>query len=332
MFSHMDNKEKDQMQLKPMNCPFHCLVYKEGLKSYKDLPIRWAELGTVYRYERSGTLHGLMRARGFTQDDGHIFCLPSQLEDEIVGVLDLTESILNAFGFNKFDIMLSTRPTESIGSDDIWDLATHALEESLKRKNMTYAIDEGGGAFYGPKIDVKVEDALGRKWQCSTIQCDFNLPDRFDLEYVDSDQSRKRPIMLHRAIFGSLERFFGVLIESTAAEFPLWLAPVHARLLPVTTEALDYCNSVKSLGHKYGLRIEVDTSNNRIAKQVRNAEMDKIPIMSIIGKTEIASQELSVRLRGVGELENTIHVDNLLEQMQNMVINRTSLRDINFHL
>lgn len=324
MFSHMDNEEKDQMQLKPMNCPFHCLVFKEGLKSYKELPIRWAELGTVYRYERSGTLHGLMRARGFTQDDAHIFCLPSQLEDEIIGVLNLTESILNAFGFSKFEIMLSTRPKESIGSDEIWSLATESLRHALDKKCMNYTVDDGGGAFYGPKIDVKIEDALGRKWQCSTIQCDFNLPERFDLEYVDSDQTRKRPIMLHRAIFGSLERFFGILIENTAADFPMWLAPVHARLLPVTDEAVEFCNKAKVLGRKYGLRIEVDLSNNRISKQIRNAEMDKIPVMSIVGKKEVDSGELSIRVRGKGELGLTMPMTKLFSLLQDVVDNKKS--------
>jgi threonyl-tRNA synthetase len=330
MFSHMVNAEKDQMQLKPMNCPFHCLVYKEGLKSYKDLPIRWAELGTVYRYERSGTLHGLMRARGFTQDDAHIFCLPSQLEDEIVSVLDLTESILNAFGFSKFEIMLSTRPKDSIGSDEIWDLATDALRNSLNTKNMSFTIEEEGGAFYGPKIDVKIEDALGRKWQCSTIQCDFNLPERFDLEYVDADQSRKRPIMLHRAIFGSLERFFGILIENTAADFPLWLAPVHARLLPVTDEAMEYCKKLQILGRSYGLRIAIDTSNNRIAKQIRNAEMEKIPVMTIVGKKEVDTEELSVRIRGVGELEVPIPVTRLFGLLQDIVVNKRAYQEVDF--
>jgi threonyl-tRNA synthetase len=219
--------EEEEYQLKPMNCPFHCLMYKNAPRSYRDLPIRWAELGTVYRYERSGTLHGLFRVRGFTQDDGHIFCLPSQLEDEIVGVLDLTEEILNKFGFKKFDIMLSTRPVESVGNDEIWEKATSSLKGALHRKNWSFEVDEGGGAFYGPKIDIKIRDAIGRKWQCSTIQCDFNLPERFELEYAaatatSSDEvsavdvvKKNRPIMVHRAIFGSLERFFGVLIENT---------------------------------------------------------------------------------------------------------------------
>lgn len=330
MFSHMENAEKDQMQLKPMNCPFHCLVFKEGLKSYKDLPIRWAELGTVYRYERSGTLHGLMRARGFTQDDAHIFCLPSQLEDEIVGVLDLTENILNSFGFSKFEIMLSTRPKDSIGSDEIWDLATRALTNSLTKKKMKFTIDNGGGAFYGPKIDVKIEDALGRKWQCSTIQCDFNLPERFGLEYVDSDQSKKRPIMLHRAIFGSLERFFGILIENTAADFPMWLAPVHVRMLPVTDEAVEFCHKAKALGRTYGLRIEVDTSNNRISKQIRNAEMDKIPVMTVVGKKEVETGEVSIRVRGRGELGVAMPVHELFKQLKDIVVYKRAYQEAEF--
>merc|ERR1712070_1016171 len=214
MFDQME-VENEQYQIKPMNCPFHVLVYKDEPHSYRDLPIRWAELGTVYRYERSGTLHGLFRVRGFTQDDAHIFCLPEQLEDEIVGVLDLIETILTKFGFDKYDIMLSTRPEKAVGSDDIWEAATVALRGALEKKGWDYGIDEGGGAFYGPKIDLKIRDAIGRTWQCSTVQCDFNLPDRFGLEYVDKDSSRQQPIMVHRAILGSVERFFGVLIEST---------------------------------------------------------------------------------------------------------------------
>lgn len=327
MFSHMLNAEKDMMQLKPMNCPFHCLVYKDALRSYKELPIRWAELGTVYRYERSGTLHGLMRARGFTQDDAHIFCLPSQLEDEIVKVLDLAKKILSTFGFSKVAVMLSTRPEESIGSDSMWKLATDALVNSLDKRGMPYEVDEGGGAFYGPKIDIKIEDALGRKWQCSTIQCDFNLPERFDLEYVDSDQSRKRPIMLHRAIFGSLERFIGILIENTAANFPLWLAPEHLRLLPVTDEALEFCNEVKSLGTSFGLRIDIDTSGHRIAKQIRNAEMDKVPVMSIVGKKEVETGKLSLRMQG-RDLNNAIEAKLVFAKLRDAIIQKQNTLDV----
>lgn len=301
MFKTME-VEEDEYQIKPMNCPFHCLVFKNTPKSYRDLPIRWAELGTVYRYERSGTLHGLFRVRGFTQDDAHIFCLPTQLEDEIVGVLDLTETILNKFGFKKFDVMLSTRPVESVGNDDIWEKATESLVGALNRKKWNYTVDEGGGAFYGPKIDVKIQDAIGRKWQCSTIQCDFNLPERFDLEYASADQGKQRPIMVHRAIFGSLERFFGVLCENTAGDFPLWIAPVQLRLCPVVDNVLDYCYEVKKEGEKLGIRVEIDTSGERLAKQIRNAEMEKIPAFAVVGERERDNKELSLRLRKVGDI------------------------------
>lgn len=302
MFDQMD-VEGEQYQLKPMNCPFHCLVFKDGLRSYRELPLRWAELGTVYRYERSGTLHGLMRVRGFTQDDAHIFCLPDQLAAEITRVLDLTETILGRFGFKDYEVMLSTRPEKSVGSDDIWKKATAALEEALVAKGWAYSIDEGGGAFYGPKIDVKIKDAIGRLWQCSTVQCDFNLPERFELEYVDSDSSRQRPIMVHRAIFGSVERFFGILVESFAGEFPLWLAPVQLRLLPVTDEAREYCKKVASDAMGMGLRVEVDSSGDRLGKMVRNCEREeRIPLMAIVGPKELDSGTLTVRSRKSGDL------------------------------
>ena len=317
MFKPLD-VEEEQYQLKPMNCPFHCLMFKDSPKSYRDLPIRWAELGTVYRYERSGTLHGLFRVRGFTQDDAHLFCLPSQLEDEIVGVLDLTMKVLNRFGFNKFEMMLSTRPAESVGSDDIWERATRALVGALVRKGMKYSIDEGGGAFYGPKIDLKIQDAIGRKWQCSTIQCDFNLPERFGLEYVTADQTRERPIMVHRAIFGSIERFFGVLIESTAGAFPLWIAPVQLRLLPVVEGALDYCYQVKKMAETLGIRAEVDVTGNRIAKQIRSAEIEKIPVTAVVGMKEVESSQLAVRIRKVGDV-GSIDAHTLLQNFARLV-------------
>jgi len=327
MFKPME-VEGGEYQLKPMNCPFHCLVYKDTPKSYRDLPIRWAEMGTVYRYERSGTLHGLMRVRGFTQDDAHIFCLPSQLQDEIVGVLDLTEKILNKFGFNKFDVMLSTRPDGSVGGDDIWDKATTALIGALNAKGWPYNVDEGGGAFYGPKIDIKIKDAIGRSWQCSTIQCDFNLPERFNLEYTDSDSSKQRPIMLHRAIFGSLERFFGILIENTAGDFPLWISPVHLRLLPVSDSALDYCYEIKKAASKFGLRFEVDTDGQRLAKQIRNAEQDKIPLVGVIGEKEISDRSLTIRSRKKGDL-GTYELNNIVDMINQAVVDNVELHEMN---
>lgn len=316
--------DEEEYQLKPMNCPFHCLLYKDSPKSYRDLPLRFAELGTVYRYERSGTLHGLFRVRGFTQDDAHIFCLPEQLEDEIVGVLSLFETVLNKFDFKDFDVMLSTRPEESVGGNDIWEKATDALVKALGRKGWSYTVDEGGGAFYGPKIDIKIKDAIGRKWQCSTVQCDFNLPERFQLEYASSSGSKDRPIMVHRAIFGSIERFFGVLIENTAGEFPFWLAPVQLRLLPVVQDALTYCTKVQQLAASLGLRVEIDTSGNRIAKQIRDAEQSKIPITAIIGPSEISTESLSLRIRKIGDLGNFSLVSSL-EALNNISKDESSL-------
>jgi len=313
MFDQME-VENEEYQIKPMNCPFHCLMYKDELRSYRDLPIRWGELGTVYRYERSGTLHGLFRVRGFTQDDAHIFCLPDQLEDEIVGVLDLTETILTKFGFDNYDIMLSTRPEKSVGSDHIWDAATVALRGALKKKGWEYGIDEGGGAFYGPKIDLKIRDAIGRQWQCSTIQCDFNLPERFGLEYMSSEGLKERPIMVHRAIFGSLERFFGILTENCAGNFPFWLAPVQLKLLPVTDAVQDYCYEIAAKAKRARIRIEVDRGTERLAKQIRNAEQQRIPIMAVVGMKEMESGKLAIRSRKLGDL-GSFGVNELLEEL-----------------
>ena len=314
MFDQMD-VEKEQYQLKPMNCPFHCLVFKDQLRSYRDLPYRWAELGTVYRYERSGTLQGLMRVRGFTQDDAHIFCTPDQLEDEIVDVLELTQEILTKFGFTDYELMLSTRPEKAVGSDEIWEKATKALEGALIRKEWTYGVDEGGGAFYGPKIDLKIKDAIGRQWQCSTVQCDFNLPDRFDLNYRNSEGKDERPIMVHRAIFGSLERFFAILLESVGGDLPLWLAPTQLRLLPVTDEARGFCADVAAKAKRRGLRCEVDPGKDRLNKQIRNAEQQRVPLMCVVGEQETSSGRLSVRARGRGDL-GKIDVDQLFAMLQ----------------
>ena len=314
MFKPME-VENDDYQIKPMNCPFHCLMFKDELRSYRDLPIRWGELGTVYRYERSGTLHGLMRVRGFTQDDAHIFCLPDQLQDEIVSVLELTEEILTRFGFDKYEIMLSTRPDKSVGDDSIWDSATSALEGALKVKGYDYTIDEGGGAFYGPKIDLKIRDAIGRTWQCSTIQCDFNLPQRFELEYVSKDGTKERPIMVHRAIFGSIERFFGILIENTAGDFPFWLAPTQLKLLPVTDSVWQYCKDVQLKAQKMGIRVEVDRGTERLAKQIRNAEKARTPVMAIVGEKEVENETLAVRSRKLGDL-GSFNIDTLLTELK----------------
>ncbi|OMO94365.1 hypothetical protein CCACVL1_06040 [Corchorus capsularis] len=315
--------EDELYQLRPMNCPYHILVYKRKLHSYRDFPIRVAELGTVYRYELSGSLHGLFRVRGFTQDDAHIFCLEDQIKDEIRGVLDLTEEILLQFGFSKYEVNLSTRPEKSVGGDGIWEKATTALKDALEDKGWSYQIDEGGGAFYGPKIDLKIEDALGRKWQCSTIQVDFNLPNRFDITYVDSNTEKKRPIMIHRAVFGSLERFFGVLIEHYAGDFPLWLSPIQARILPVTDAQLDFCNEVTRKLKASGIRAEV-CHGERLPKLIRNAEKQKIPLMAVVGPKEVEMDSVTVRSRFGGEL-GTMKTDEFIASIEQAIKERISL-------
>jgi threonyl-tRNA synthetase len=310
MFGPMQVDER-QFQLKPMNCPFHVLTYAAKLRSYRELPIRWAELGTVYRYERPGVMHGLMRVRGFTQDDAHVFCLPQQISDEILAVLNLTEQILSTFDFRQYEINLSTRPEKSIGDDAVWELATRGLVEALERKGWAYSIDEGGGAFYGPKIDIKIEDAIGRLWQCSTIQLDFNLPERFQLEYVAADGSRQRPIMIHRAIFGSLERFFGIMTENYAGDFPFWLAPEQIRLLPVTDEVLPFARQVLDQLRNAGVRAGLDQSSERLGKLIRNGEQLKIPVLAVIGAREAETGALSLRSRRQGDL-GSVALDSLL--------------------
>eukprot|EP00878_Enallax_costatus_P036766 GHUV01041320.1.p1 GENE.GHUV01041320.1~~GHUV01041320.1.p1 ORF type:complete len:573 (+),score=139.07 GHUV01041320.1:82-1800(+) len=314
--------EEELYQLKPMNCPFHVAMYKDGYYSYRDLPKRWAELGTVYRYERSGTMHGLFRVRGFTQDDAHIFCLPDQIASEIKGVLDLTEEVLSAFGFTQYEVNLSTRPEGHIGGDEIWDTAEAALRESLAAKGWNYVVDEGGGAFYGPKIDVKIQDAIGRKWQCSTIQLDFNLPERFDMTYVAADATKQRPIMIHRAIFGSMERFFGILVENYAGAFPLWLAPVQARLLPVNEAVLPYVQEVDARMRKAGVRAEV-MERASIAKMIRTAEKAKTPVMCVVGAKEAEAGTLAVRLYG-GEDVGSVPADEVLSRITAASSSRSS--------
>ena len=305
--------EDETYQLKPMNCPFHVAVYKDGYFSYRDLPIRWAEMGTVYRYERSGTMHGLFRVRGFTQDDAHIFCLPDQIADEIKGVLDLTEDILSTFGFKEFEVNLSTQPEKSVGGPEIWDKAEGALKDALAQKGWDYEVDEGGGAFYGPKIDIKILDAIGRKWQCSTVQLDFNLPERFDLAYIDKENVKQRPIMIHRAIFGSLERFFGILTENYAGAFPLWIAPTQVRLLPVTDAVDDYVQETARKLRAAGIRCDVQ-SQERLAKLVRNAEKAKIPVMCVVGEQEAKDGTLAVRTYADGD-QGVLSVDDVVARI-----------------
>ncbi len=323
MFQPMEVEERE-FQLKPMNCPFHVLIYKDTLHSYREFPIRFGEMGTVYRYERSGTMHGLMRVRGFTQDDAHIFCTEAQIESEILGVLNLAELILSTFGFSNYEVNLSTRPDKYVGSDEIWEKSTTALRQALAAKGWDYVVDEGGGAFYGPKIDIKIEDAIGRRWQCSTIQLDFNLPERFDMEYVAEDGNRRRPIMIHRALFGSLERFIGVLIENYAGDFPLWIAPVQARLITVSEGQLEFAKSVAGQMKALGIRVQVDLSSDRMQKQIRNAELEKIPVMGIIGAKEVEQNALSVRTRKHGDL-GTLSVAEFISKVQSAITNRDFL-------
>lgn len=296
MYSSMSIDDVEY-QLKPMNCPFHIGVFNSLKRSYKELPIRWCELGTVYRYERAGALHGLLRVRGFTQDDAHIFCTPDQLEDEIFNILDLNLHILRAFGFAEYDIYLSTRPEKSVGTDDNWEKSTEALKLALEKKGLDYVIDPGEGVFYGPKIDIKIKDQLGRSWQCSTIQVDFNLPERFEMNYTGADNSEHQPIMIHRALMGSLERFIGVLIEHYAGVFPLWFAPVQARILNITDDQAEYADGVYKELRKLGVRIEKDLRNEKLNYKIREAQVAKIPYMLIIGDKEKDDGTVTVRLR-----------------------------------
>jgi threonyl-tRNA synthetase len=311
MYSPIRVEEID-FQLKPMNCPFHIMVYQTHLRSYRDLPIRWAELGTVYRYERSGVLHGLMRVRGFTQDDAHIFCRPDQLQDEILKILDLTVFVLGTFGFEQYDIFLSTRPEKYVGTLEDWDRATDALRAALEKKGLPYQVDPGEGVFYGPKIDIKIKDVLDRSWQCSTVQVDFNLPVRFELAYTGEDGQSHRPIMIHRALMGSLERFFGVLIEHYAGAFPFWLAPVQARVLPITDHQQAYAEEIRRRLAAEGFRVECDLRNEKLGYKIREAQLQKIPYMLVAGKKEVESQTVSVRKRS-GEDLGGMEVSRLLE-------------------
>ncbi len=294
MYSAMEIDEV-MYQLKPMNCPFHIGVYKADKHSYREFPIRWCELGTVYRYERTGALHGLMRVRGFTQDDAHIFCRPDQLEDEIFNIIDLNLHILKTFGFDQYDVYLSTRPDKYVGSDEHWDLATQALKQALEKKGLTYEVDPGEGVFYGPKIDIKIKDQLGRSWQCSTIQVDFNLPERFQMNYTGDDGAEHQPIMIHRALMGSLERFIGVLIEHYAGAFPLWLAPEQARIMNITDDQAEYCEQVYAKLRAAGVRIEKDLRNEKLNYKIREAQVMKVPYMLIIGEREKEEGTVTVR-------------------------------------
>ncbi|MBC8183350.1 threonine--tRNA ligase [candidate division KSB1 bacterium] len=314
MYSPM-KMENVEFQLKPMNCPFHLLIYKNQGKSYRDLPIRWAELGTVYRYERSGVLHGLLRVRGFTQDDAHIFCRKEQAQDEIIRCLDFTLFILNTFGFSNYEIYLSTRPEKFVGTVENWELATDALRAALEQQELEYQIDPGEGVFYGPKIDIKIKDVLDRSWQCTTIQVDFNEPERFDITYRGEDGKDHRPIMIHRALMGSLERFFGTLIEHYGGAFPVWLSPVQVTILPITDSQLEYAEEIKQKLIEKNIRIKVDDRNEKVGFKIREAEIQKIPYMIIVGEKEVVNKNISVRKRKEGDL-GQLEIEDFINKLQ----------------
>ena len=313
MFSAMDVDGEDYY-LKPMNCPFHIQIYKNTLRSYRELPMRLAELGTVYRYERSGVLHGMLRVRGFTQDDAHIICTPEQLDDEVDGVVNFVVELLGLFSFQNISATLSTRPAKAVGKSSQWDRAEVALKEAIERAGLTYDVEEGGGAFYGPKIDFHLTDALGRKWQCSTIQFDFNLPERFDMSYVGEDGESHRPFMVHRALFGSIERFIGILIEHYGGAFPLWLAPIQASIIPIADRHLEHAEVVADKLKQAGIRLTVDSAKERMGNKIRRAQLQKNPYMLIIGDREVEADAASVRTRSGDDL-GEITIDDLVEKL-----------------
>lgn len=318
MYSSMDIEGQDYY-LKPMNCPFHILMYKNSRRSYRDLPMRYAEWGTVYRFERGGVLHGLLRVRGFTQDDAHLFCRPDQMPEEIDRVLGFCLHILRSFGFTDFHAYLSTRdPEKSAGDPQLWKAPTEALRDALIRADIPYAVDEGGAAFYGPKIDIKIKDALGREWQLSTIQFDFNLPERFDMTYIGEDGQEHRPYMIHRALLGSMERFFGVLIEHYGGAFPVWLAPVQAMIIPIADRHLDFAHEIANQLKTAGIRVEIDQSANRMQAKIRDAQNQKIPYMLVVGDREAAEGAVNVRLR-TGEQKGTLSIPEFKAYVQDVV-------------
>jgi len=310
--------DDQEYYLKPMNCPFHIAIYQNDIRSYRELPIKYAEMGTVYRYENSGSLHGLMRVRGFTQDDAHVICMPEQLDSEVEKVVEFSIEMLKSFGFEDFQIYLSTQPEKAVGEKDDWDKSTASLEKALKKMNLDYEVDEGGGAFYGPKIDIKIKDALDRSWQCSTIQFDFNLPTRFGMEYIGADNEAHRPFMIHRALLGSLERFFGTLIEYHAGNFPLWLCPIQVKILPISDKYMDKCKELSLLLKKAGIRCEVDHRAEKIGYKIREAEMKKIPYMCVVGEKEVENNSVSVRRHTEGDI-GSFEVDEFIKKIQDEI-------------
>jgi threonyl-tRNA synthetase len=317
MYAPMDVDGQDYY-LKPMNCPFHILIYKSDLRSYRELPLRWAELGTVYRYEKSGVLHGLMRVRGFTQDDAHIICTPDQIEDEILRVLRFSLAMLRAFGFEEVLAYLSTRPEKAVGEPARWEQAQAALKRAIEAEGLDYDVDEGGGAFYGPKIDLHVKDALGRSWQLTTIQFDFNLPDRFDMTYVGEDGDDHRPYVVHRALLGSIERFFGILVEHYAGAFPVWLAPEQVRLIPIADRHIEYAKAVEDQLRQAHLRAQTDASSDRMGAKIRDAQLQKVPYMLIVGDREADAGTVAVRLRS-GEDLGAMPVEDFIARAETAI-------------
>jgi len=311
-----------EYELKPMNCPFHIMVFNSRQRSYRDLPLRWAELGTVYRYERSGVLHGLLRVRGFTQDDAHIFCRADQLEGEIRKVLSLALRILKTFGFSEYDIFLSTRPEKCVGKLEDWERATQALDKALRDEKLNFQVDEGEGVFYGPKIDIKIKDVLQRSWQCTTIQLDFNLPERFEMSYVGEDNKFHMPFLIHRALLGSLERFFGILIEHYNGNFPLWLAPVQVIIIPVADRHNAYAEALDDTFKENGLRSSVNLRREKVGYKIRDAEIHKIPLILIVGDKEVSQQNVSLRFHTEGD-RGKIGVNEFLEKVKEMIKNRS---------
>ena len=314
--------EEKEFVLKPMNCPGHILIYKSKTRSYRDLPLRFFELGTVYRHEKAGVLHGLLRVRGFTQDDAHIFCRPEDLVQEITAITDFVIDTMKDFGFTDLSIELSTRPEKSIGSDEDWELATKALEDALKQKGLPYEINAGDGAFYGPKIDIKLKDALKRKWQCATIQCDFALPKRFNLAYVDENGQEKQPIMLHRVLFGSIERFIGVLVEHYAGNFPVWLSPVQAIIIAIGPEPQEYAKRLKEKLEEKSIRVKLDGRNETLNKRIRGAEVEKVPYILVVGRKEADSGQVSVRKKGKGDI-GLMGIEDFIVKIEQEIKNKS---------
>ena len=320
MFAEMDIDGQDYY-IKPMNCPFHIMIYKTKLHSYRDLPLRWAELGTVYRYEKSGVLHGLLRVRGFTQDDAHIFCTHEQVESELIEVIRFAIIMWKAFGFEDLKFYLSTKPEKAVGSDELWHKAEDSLRNALEHEKIEYEMDEAGGAFYGPKIDIKIKDALKREWQMSTIQFDFNLPEKFDMSYIGEDGHEHQPFMIHRALLGSIERFFGVLIEHFAGDFPVWLAPVQVAVIPVSQNYFEYAGKITDELKKNNLRVELDKRNEKIGYKIRDWETQKVPYMLILGEKEQSAANISVRKHKVGDT-GTLALKDFIDNITSEILNK----------